>query len=394
MTGRGKGGKGLGKGVPSVTGKYSVITSKVSPSPPSVVSLVVVEDAVTYTEHARGRPSLPWTLSMLSSVKEELSTVLEVKQSIATSTLRIFECADNPKALLRATKSYKEQTLRITMKLKLIINKHVRTQLVVVYKATPAVSREYLFIEFYLQLTTSKPSFHVRNGRRSTPETTPAAASPKKGKAAAKPKVTKPKGEKKAAAHPSSNVMVVEAITKLNEKGGSSLQAIKKYIADVHKVDVEKQASFIRKALKKAVETGKLTQPKGKGASGSFKNQKPRNLKAAGSPAKKAAKKPAAKKAAAPKAAASPKAAKAPAKPKAAKSPKKAKAAPAAAKPAPAAKPKAAPKAKPAAEKKVAKKAPVKATAPKVKLPKTLKAKSPAKPKTASPKKAASKAKK
>ncbi|ODM92494.1 hypothetical protein Ocin01_14188 [Orchesella cincta] len=32
MTGRGKGGKGLGKGVPSVTGKFCVITSKVSPS--------------------------------------------------------------------------------------------------------------------------------------------------------------------------------------------------------------------------------------------------------------------------------------------------------------------------------------------------------------------------
>ncbi|ODM88736.1 hypothetical protein Ocin01_17947 [Orchesella cincta] len=46
MTGRGKGGKGLGKGVPSVTGKCCVITSKVSPSPPSVVSLVVVESSV------------------------------------------------------------------------------------------------------------------------------------------------------------------------------------------------------------------------------------------------------------------------------------------------------------------------------------------------------------
>ncbi|ODM89335.1 Late histone H1 [Orchesella cincta] len=65
--------------------------------------------------------------------------------------------------------------------------------------------------------------------------------------------------------------MVIEAITKLSEKGGSSLQAIKKYIADVHKVDVEKQGTFIKKALKKAVESGKLTQPKGKGAAGSFK---------------------------------------------------------------------------------------------------------------------------
>ncbi|ODM87305.1 Histone H2B.3, partial [Orchesella cincta] len=39
----------------------------------------VIRDAVTYTSTPRGRPSLPWTLSMLSSDKAELSTDSEVK---------------------------------------------------------------------------------------------------------------------------------------------------------------------------------------------------------------------------------------------------------------------------------------------------------------------------
>ncbi|ODM92493.1 Late histone H1 [Orchesella cincta] len=104
------------------------------------------------------------------------------------------------------------------------------------------------------------------------PETTPAAApvaATQEGKGQQlKPKAAaKPKGERKSSAHPSSNAMVIEAITKLSEKGGSSLQAIKKYIADVHKVDVEKQGTFIKKALKKAVEAGSSPQPRGKGES-------------------------------------------------------------------------------------------------------------------------------
>ncbi|ODM88560.1 Histone H2A [Orchesella cincta] len=41
----------------------------------------VIRDAVTYTSTPRGRPSLPWTLSMLSSDKAELSTDSEVKQT-------------------------------------------------------------------------------------------------------------------------------------------------------------------------------------------------------------------------------------------------------------------------------------------------------------------------
>ncbi|KAM0786390.1 hypothetical protein ACM66B_001870 [Microbotryomycetes sp. NB124-2] len=48
------------RAAPSVTARFSVTTSKASPSPPSVVSLVVaiflenvIRDSVTYTEHAK-----------------------------------------------------------------------------------------------------------------------------------------------------------------------------------------------------------------------------------------------------------------------------------------------------------------------------------------------------
>lgn len=143
----------------------------------------------------------------------------------------------------------------------------------------------------------------------------PATTTPKKSKAAAskKPRV-KP-------AHPPTSDMVNAAIKNLKERGGSSLQAIKKYIAANYKVDAEKLAPFIRKYLKSAVSAGTLTQPKGKGASGSFKLSVKGESKSA-TTGKKVAKKPAAAaKPKKPKATAAKKTAKKPAaaKPKAAK---------------------------------------------------------------------------
>lgn len=91
------------------------------------------------------------------------------------------------------------------------------------------------------------------------------AVSPKKAKAAAS---KKPKGKP---AHPPTADMVNAAIKNLKERGGSSLQAIKKYIAANYKVDSEKLSTFIKKYLKSAVASGALVQPKGKGATGSFK---------------------------------------------------------------------------------------------------------------------------
>lgn len=110
----------------------------------------------------------------------------------------------------------------------------------------------------------------------------PATTTPKKSKAAAskKPRV-KP-------AHPPTSDMVNAAIKNLKERGGSSLQAIKKYISANYKVDAEKLAPFIRKYLKAAVVSGALTQPKGKGASGSFKLSVKSEGKAATGAVKKA----------------------------------------------------------------------------------------------------------
>merc|ERR1712018_1047866 len=162
---------------------------------------------------------------------------------------------------------------------------------------------------------------------------------PKKAPAAKKPKA-KP-------THPPTSAMIAAAIKALKERNGSSLAAIKKYIAATYKVDVVKLAPFIRKALKKGVEAKKLIKVKA-----SYKlakeAKKPKAKKVKKSP-KKAAKKPAAKKAKTPKKAAKPAAKK----PAAKKTPKKAAAKKPAAK-------------KPAAKKPAAKKTPKKA-APKKK---------------------------
>lgn len=94
-----------------------------------------------------------------------------------------------------------------------------------------------------------------------------AAATPKK-------KVTKTAAAKKpktAPSHPKVADMVVESISTLKERGGSSLQAIKKHISANNKVDIDRLTPFIRRFLKNAVANGTLIQTKGKGASGSFK---------------------------------------------------------------------------------------------------------------------------
>jgi len=65
--------------------------------------------------------------------------------------------------------------------------------------------------------------------------------------------------------------MVANTISSFKERGGSSLQAIKKYITANYKVDAEKLSPSIKKYLKTAVASGELVQTKGKGASGSFK---------------------------------------------------------------------------------------------------------------------------
>ncbi|XP_078317328.1 uncharacterized protein LOC111119173 [Crassostrea virginica] len=169
--------------------------------------------------------------------------------------------------------------------------------------------------------------------------------------APAKKRATKPKAP---ATHPKYVDMIGAALESLKERGGSSRQAILKYIMANFKVgnEVNSINAHLKLALKSGVKKGALKQAKGTGASGSFKlGEKP-----------KTEKKPKAKKVS---------------KPKAAK-PKKAAAA---------AKPKKATGEKKTAEKK--KKSPKKAAAPKkVKTPKKkAPAKSPKKAAAAKPKK-------
>merc|ERR1711928_8220 len=144
-----------------------------------------------------------------------------------------------------------------------------------------------------------------------------------------------------APAHPPTSAMIAASIGALKERNGSSVPAIKKYIAANYTCDVVKLAPFIRKALKKGVTDKKLVQ-----------------VKASYKVAKEPAKKPAAAK-------------KSPKKVAAKKSPQKA-AKPAAKKPAavkksPAKKPAAKKVAKKPAAKKTPKKPAAKKAAPKKK---------------------------
>ncbi|XP_046564002.1 histone H1-delta-like [Haliotis rubra] len=158
------------------------------------------------------------------------------------------------------------------------------------------------------------------------------------------PKKKAPAKPKKAASHPKYCDMIKKGITSLKDRGGSSRQAIYKYIVANYKVDANAAKIHLKLALRAGVKNGNLKQSKGTGASGSFR---------IGDKAEKT-KKPKAKKAVKPKAAGAKPKAKKVRKPKAAgvkKSPKKAKK-PKAKKPAAAAKPKAAKKAtKPKAKK-------------------------------------------
>jgi len=65
--------------------------------------------------------------------------------------------------------------------------------------------------------------------------------------------------------------MTTEAIRKLDEKTGSSRQAIVKYIIATYALEAKLANQHTKVALKNAVKNGALKQSKGVGASGSFK---------------------------------------------------------------------------------------------------------------------------
>merc|ERR1711997_272810 len=128
-------------------------------------------------------------------------------------------------------------------------------------------------------------------------------------------KSSKAKMLAKKSEHPSSAVMVTAAVKTLGDKKGSSLPAIKKYIAANYRVDVVKLSLYIRKAIKKLIADKKLIQVKG--SYKAAKEEKPKKVKKPEakkskakkskkaeikkSPKKKAAKKTAAQKAGTPK---------------------------------------------------------------------------------------------
>ncbi|XP_077497287.1 LOW QUALITY PROTEIN: histone H1-delta-like [Amblyomma americanum] len=146
-------------------------------------------------------------------------------------------------------------------------------------------------------------------------------------------------GPKKPASHPKYTEMVKKSIEALKERGGSSRQAIHKYIMSHY--DVSKDSKVANTHLKltlkrvtmrdaRAVQSGLLKRSKGTGASGSFcladkAAAGPKKSPVKHGPKKAGAAKP--KKVAKPKpaksAAAKPKVAKKPKSPKKAKSPKK-----------------------------------------------------------------------
>ncbi len=70
-------------------------------------------------------------------------------------------------------------------------------------------------------------------------------------------------------ANPSTEDMIVAAIKALNQRYGSSRQAISGYIKNNYEVG-ENIDTHIKVALKRGVASGLLKQPKGTGASGSF----------------------------------------------------------------------------------------------------------------------------
>lgn len=86
------------------------------------------------------------------------------------------------------------------------------------------------------------------------------------------PATSSNKGEAKIAPkHPPTADMVNNALKTLDDRGGSSLYAIKKFITTTYMLDADKLSLYIKKYLKSAVANGKVKQMKGIGASGSFK---------------------------------------------------------------------------------------------------------------------------
>ena len=90
--------------------------------------------------------------------------------------------------------------------------------------------------------------------------------------AAPKPAKKAPVKPKKPSDHPKYTTMVAAAVGHLKERGGSSRQAILKYIMGNYNVGKEERVvnQHLKMALKAGVKSSGLKQSRGTGASGSF----------------------------------------------------------------------------------------------------------------------------
>merc|ERR1712179_144079 len=114
-----------------------------------------------------------------------------------------------------------------------------------------------------------KPAFPSTTPDGISPSSTNEEKKAKPGPKSVKEAITKKPISKPT--HPTAVAMVEAAIGNLKERSGSSLMAIKKYIATNYKVDVIRLNTHIKKALANGVEKKTLVRVKGKGANGSFK---------------------------------------------------------------------------------------------------------------------------
>uniref|UniRef100_A0AC35GWC4 H15 domain-containing protein n=1 Tax=Panagrolaimus sp. PS1159 TaxID=55785 RepID=A0AC35GWC4_9BILA len=106
-------------------------------------------------------------------------------------------------------------------------------------------------------------------------------------------KSTKSKSSKAESSHPPYAEMIKNAITDLQNRKGSSRQAILKYINEhyeIHQNFADQTNVHLRQALKHGVENGTLKQIKGIGAAGSFKLADPKKKTTDGSKQKDTAK--------------------------------------------------------------------------------------------------------
>ena len=78
---------------------------------------------------------------------------------------------------------------------------------------------------------------------------------------------------RKSTLHPTYNEMIIEAITSMRKKTGSSRQAIAKYLIANYKVSNGYEV-HLKKGLKRLVKNQQLIQTRGTGALGSFKLNK------------------------------------------------------------------------------------------------------------------------